>query len=358
MNLKLFVISIFTVFLFAGCNETESTINASSSSASCKGIYEIKDQNGLIRQRFNEYFVNSLGCVTDNLPLSVFEKQEIIRYEHNIQCKPQNIPSVTLLSKNNYLSTRNDSIFLDLDAQSGQFRRLIVGKSVSGVPLFQREIGCWYQRSDNVAESYGNRDYGDQILLDLELASSSLEVHPMEIFRYVKTGINWDTIRFDDPNIDWSFCNPEGLPNQYCLALRDGNAGFWPDLDTATMATLEAEAHLIRTQYNFVEINKSVFEAKWNETISTAKEFGTAEAFKNNYKFEYGISGLPDIQLYIDRAWRAFLRDEATQMPDTSSISMPLICYNGTRTILVNGIQTEIEGEVCYVNGVYQFTAN
>lgn len=340
----------------AACKESEKT-TSSTPPSSCRGEYSEKDQYGIVRKRFNEYAVQGLGCVTDNVALTTFEKQEAQRFDRHIQCIPQNIPSVTLISKNNYYSPRNDSIWLDLNAQTGIFRRLIVGQTASGVPLFQREIGCWFYRSDNVLESYGNRDYGDQILLDLEEASSSLEVHPMEVFRVTKSGGNWDTVRFDDPTgVDWTFC-PESSPWNYCTALRNGNYYYYPDnLTAAQMDALKAEALLIRSQYNFVEIGSNDFESKWTSTIGSAKEFGTPEAIKNNYKFIYGISSLPDIKPYIDRTWRSFLRGEYPQMPDTDSVGFPLICYSGLRDIVLDsGAFAVIRGEICYSNGIYSF---
>lgn len=361
MNLKLLGYLIFMVCFYVGCNETESTTTASSTATSCKGVYTVKDSNGLTIQRYDEHYVNSLGCVTDNLPLSTFEKQEITRFQHNVQCSPQNIPSVTLLSKNNYYWPRNDSIYLDLNAQTGQFRRLVVGQTASGVPLFQREIGCWFQREDLETEAVNPKDYGKQILLDLELASSSLEAHFMEVYRYTKTGANWDTVRFDDPTgVDWTFCPADSSPWEYCTALRNGSYMYYPDnLTAAQMAALQAEALLLRSQYNFVEINNSDFEAKWTATINSAKEFGTTEAIQNNYKFQYGISGLPDIKPFIDRTWRSYLRREYPQMPDTDSVGMPLICYFGFRNVVLgNGDSAVVHGEICYSNGVYQFTPN
>jgi hypothetical protein len=355
---ELILISL-TLSIFAGC-KSESDSSPSVQAYTCRGEYTVTDANGIVRQRFNEYVVNTLGCVSDPMSLSVFEKQAAARFDHNIKCTPQSIPSVTLLSKNNYYWPRNDSIYLDLNSQTGQFRRLILGKTIDGVPLFQREIGCWYQRADNVTESYGNRDFGSQILLDLELASSSLEVHPMEVYRYTKSGANWDTIRFDDADgVDWTFCNPDGLPFEYCTALRNGNYMYYPEnLDANTMAELKAEILLIRAQYNFIETSKSSFEQKWTDAIANRKEFGTAEAIKKNYKFEFGISGMPDVPFYTDRNWRSFLRAEAPQMPDTSSIRLPPICYSGQRDILLNnGSTSRINGEVCYINGTYVFTA-
>ncbi len=343
--------------IFSGC-KSESDSASSSQANTCRGEYTVTDTNGIVRQRFNQYAVNTLGCVTDPMSLSVFEKQAATRFDHNIKCTPQNIPSVALISKNNYYWPRNDSIYLDLNSQTGQFRRLVLGKTADGVQLFQREIGCWYQRTDNVTESYGARDYGQQILLDLEMASSSLEVHPMEVYRYTKIGSNWNTIRFDDAEgVGWTFCNPEGLPFEYCSLMRNGNYMYYPDnLTTAEMAALKAEALLIRSQFNFIEIAKSVFEQKWIDAISNRKEFGAAEAVKNNYRFEFGIIGLPDIPLYIDRNWRSFLRGEAPQMPDTSSIQMPPICYSGKKIVVLDGADAELNGEICYVAGVYTFT--
>lgn len=336
------------------CKESEKEA-ASSLPSSCRGSYAIKDANGIIRQRFDEHAVNTLGCVTDTVPLSVFEKQEAIRFDHNIRCSPQNIPSVTLISKNNYYWPRNDSIYLDLNAQTGQFRRLIIGKTASGAPLFQREVGCWYQRLDNVAESWGaNVDFGNQILLDLEEASSSLEVHPMEVFRFDKLGTNWSMTRFDDnQDVDYTFCNPDGVPLEYCAENRNGNYMYYnPNLSAFTMAVLAAQALLIRSEFNFVEISNSVFEQKWLNTINTAKEFGTTEAIDKNYKFQFGISGLPDIPFYVDREIRSFLRGESHQMPQMSSSRLPPICYHGKR--IVGSL--EVWGEICYVGGTYTFT--
>lgn len=355
---RLLLICSISVLAFSGCKEQAGT-NASTAPSSCKGEYTVKDQNGIVRKRFNEYAVQGMGCVTDNVPLTTFEKQDAQRFDRHIQCVPQAIPSVTLLSKNNYYAPRNDSIWLDLNSQTGQFRRLIVGQTAGGVPLFQREIGCWFEREDHETEAVNPKDYGNQILLDLELASSSLEVHPMEIYRYTKTGGNWDTIRFDDPTgVDWSFCNTDGTPWEYCTILRNGNYMYQPEnLTAAQMAALQAEALLIRSQYNFVEIGAADFESKWNATISSAREFGTAEAIKNTYKFSYGISGLPDVPFYIDRAWRSYLRGEAPQMPDTSSITLPLICYSGFRNVVLDsGASAVVHGEICYSNGVYTFT--
>lgn len=358
--MKIFYLVVLTIFIIS-CEETETSIANSSSTVACKGIYTVKDSNELIVQRFDEHYITSLGCVTDNLPLSTFEKQEIVRHEQNIQCSPQNIPSVTLLSKNNYYWPRNDSIYLDLNSETGQFRRLIVGKTASGVPLFQREIGCWYQREDLETEAVNPKDYGKQLLLDLELASSSLEVHPMEVYRYTKTGANWDTVRFDDPTgVDWTFCPADSSPWEYCTALRNGSYMYYPDSLTAPqMAALQGETLLIRSQYNFVEISNSDFEAKWTATINSAKEFGTTEAIQNNYKFQYGISGLPDIKPFIDRTWRAYLRREYPQMADTDSVGLPLICYFGFRdVVLENGDSAVVHGEICYSNGIYSFVQN
>jgi hypothetical protein len=122
------------------------------------------------------------------------------------------------------------------------------------------------------------------------------------------------------------------------------------------MAALQAEALLLRSQFNFVEISNGDFEAKWTATINYAKEFGTAEAIQNNYKFQYGISGLPDIKPFIDRTWRSYLRREYPQMPDTDSVALPLICYSGFRNVVLDsGASGVVFGEICYSNGVYTF---
>jgi hypothetical protein len=353
-----YVCLIALLLCATSCNQKAGD-SAAAAPTSCKGEYAVKDANDVVRQRFNEFYVKGMGCVTDPVSLTTFEKQEAQRFDRRIQCVPQAMQSVTLLSRNNYYSPRNDSIWLDLNAQTGIFRRLIVGQTAAGAPLFTRDIGCWFQRSDNALESYGNREYGDQILLDLEEASSSLDLHPMEVYRYTKTGGNWDTVRFGDPTgVDWTFCPADSSPWEYCTALRNGNYMYYPDnLTAAQMAALKAEALLIRSQYNFVEISTSSFESKWASTINSAKEYGTAEAIKNNYKFKYGISGLPDVPWYIDRTIRSYLRGEYPQMPDTNSVALPLICYTGYRDVILgNGSAAKVFGEICYSNGVYTFT--
>lgn len=357
MNVFYAIFCSLIFFIVCGC-KSDSTESPNSSTQSCRGEYTVTDPtSGLVTARYNEYQVTSLGCVTDKMSLTTFEKQELNRSQRNITCKPQGIPSVTLISKNNYYTPRNDSIYLDLNSTTGIFRRLIVGKAANGTPLFQREIGCWFYREDNVAESWGpNVDFGKQILLDLEEASSSLEVHPMEVFRFDKSGANWSMTRFDqNEDIDYTFYNPDGVPLQYCAENRNGNYMYYnPNLSAATMAALTAQALLIRSEFNYVEIAKSAFEQKWTNAISTAKEFGTAEAIKNNYKFEFGISGLPDVPFYVDRTIRSFIRGESEQMPQMDSSRLPPICYHGKKTVG----SLEVWGEVCYVNGVYTFTQN
>lgn len=288
--------------------------------------------------------------------LSWFERSMAKRLRANVQCSPQpELDNLWLKSANNFYAYRNDKIFLELNSTTGIFRRLIIGEGKSNEQRFYREIGCFFIREDKEVEPVKPKDYGKQILLDLELAASSKVLHPMEVYRYDSvTPGNWEFVRFDDQSgVNWKFCPTRTTPWDYCTELRNGNIMFYVDnLDAITKSQLEAEAHLIRSEYNFIEISESEFKESWNDHLENSNE-GLGDGWK------YVVSSIPDVPSYIHRAWRDYLRGQRVAMPDTSSNTMPPVCYQSNRQVILDsGETTYLEGEACYLDGVYTFTEN
>ena len=353
LNYPLLLISIISLSLITSCNPKEQVTSGEIQNASsCRGEWTTSDEHG-VNKRFSEFWNESLKvCLIDTLPLTNWETQIRTRSIHNIGCTPQaGFPTVRLKAANNFYTYRNDRLFIELDSSTGEYKKLERGESVEGEETFIREVGCFYVREDLETEIWGAKDFGLQILLDSELSASSNIFHPMQVFRILNMSGNWELTRFDD-TIDWGygFCPESSTPWGFCNLLRNGNDMFYPEtLTNADKANLKAEAILIRTEFNFIEITGTDFDTKWNEAISEAKEY--------KFNWKYFVMGSPDIPIYIDRAWRAYIRGERPMMPETGTIRTPPLCYTGSRQILYpDGSTGRVFGEICYINGEYTFT--
>lgn len=349
------ILIFFVTFLLQSCNESgEEETSLKKQIKDCRGEWSERDSSGDLK-KYEEYWHEGLeSCVTENRALTTWEESLEKRRRNSVSCEPQyGIPTLYLKSANNYYSYRNGKIFLELNSDTGQFRRLILGEQENGEGVFIREIGCFYQREDVEVEPVNPQDYGKQLLLDLELAASSKSLHPMEIYRYHESSPgNWEMTRFDqNDDIDWTFCTPDSLPWGFCDYLRNGNIFYYPDDPSPVKQTqLKAEAILIRSEYNWVEISESEFSSLWNFHASSSDELG-AEA-----NFKYGVIGIPDVPLYVHRAWRDYLMRERPAMPDAYSITVPYICYDAQREVVLNSGDTSlVDGEVCYEDGEYVF---
>jgi hypothetical protein len=335
-------------FIISACIDT-TTQSGGAGATSCRGIYYDRNQYGDLR-KYNEYERKG-QCWTDNLALSTWESSSERRRRMEVSCIAQpGFSSKTLASANNFYAYRDDRLYMDFDSSTGIYRRLVLGESDDGAhQTFTRDLGCFWQKTGVGIDAI----HGTQLMLDTEYAASSEEFQPTEIFKYVDGGATVEMIRYDDSGAwDYRFCPELSAPWGYCDLLRNGNVMFFPVLSVAEMASLVSEALLIRKQFNFRVVDKSVFEELWAEAPTTLTEIG-----RNNWR--YMVNGVPDAPLYTDVAWREYIKGLTPHMPDTTSSNMPPICYQGHQAVtLSDGSIGRIFGEICYVNGEFTFTQN
>ncbi len=359
MKIPWLMLFIYT-FLLAGCLSGNSGTPTAVSPSACNTDirYDWDDANQETR-KYTEYLNDvTKTCGQKRLQLTTYEKGLDYRRRNKTLCKPQSIGSVWLKTNGNFYSYRNDRIYLELNAESGQFRRISIGitsdnHSAGGNrPSFSRDLGCFYIRTDHETEPVNPQNYGSQILLDLGPSKASTEeVKPSEIFRYTKSGNSWITTRFDmNSDIDWSFCPESLVPWEFCTALRNGNPYFYPNLDATTEANLLQQALFIRSEYNYVEVTKSDFESIWNQA-----EKNYIETPLQSFKYQPLLA--VDVPDFVWDAWAAYVRGDRSAMPDVSSPSFPTFCYPSEKQVtFTDGSSGIITGTACYDGaGQYSF---
>lgn len=359
--MKYFILLALLIFI-SSCKEADSN-QASENTLSCRGEYAVKDSSGLVRQRFNEYG-NSLGCLTDPVPLTQWEVTLNKRFDAKVQCIPQtDLPSMWIKTNGNYYSYRDSKIFIELNAAKGEAKRLIIGEMQDGSKSFQRQVFCYYLRTDVETEPTNPYNYGSMILFDLELSASSNIFSPMEIYSYDIAGNSLLLTKMDDnQGLDWTWCPSDSVPWGFCDFLRNGNEMYYPEDPAASVqAQLKAEAILIRSEFNSTKISKAEFDSLWNSTITDSTELGTTKYINAGGKWKYTVSTYFDEPLYVGREWRKYLRRERPSMPDVawaSTMQFPHICYSATKEFIYpDGSKGKIFGEACYdQNGNYSFT--
>ena len=73
--------------------------------------------------------------------------------------------------------------------------------------------------------------------------------------------------------------------------------------------------------------------------------------------FKYKITYSPDAQVYTEQAWIEYIKGLRPYMPDTNIIEQRPVCYTGfKRVVLDDGSSSLIRGEICYIDGEYNFT--
>jgi hypothetical protein len=303
-------------------------------------------------QGSNDNYIPSFNDPPEKL--STWEKSLQKREAKNIKCSPQPVlPTLYLKSANNFYEYRNNRIYLKLNSVSGEFTRIISGEGIDNHPVFTRDFGCYYLREDLEDEPVNPTNYGLQILLDLELAASSRPLHPVEVFSITQSNpTNIEMLRFDDnTGVDWKWCPTRKTPFEYCTELRNGNIFYYPDnLDQVTKNQLKAEAILIRSEFNFTLISKEEFEQEWTYLTNTERE-GIEDGWT------YVVSSIPDVPAFIHRSWRDYLMGNRRTMPDASSKTFPMVCYDTKKEIQFDdGSNGTISGEACYFDGQYSFT--
>ena len=346
--------AFIALLILCSCNNGQNK-NAGSSqdTVSCKGIYYSRNAQGNLL-KFNQYWQeDQQACLTDNMPLSQWEKTSEAWDKNNVLCSPQPyFLSRSLIAANNYYAYRDGKVYLDFDASTGIYRRIILGEDKNGRPVFTRSKGCFYQKTGIGVDA----GFGNQLLLDTVSAkfATSENFDPMEIFRYDETETTLNMTRFDDSDNGWDFkfCPYLETPWEFCTLLRDGNIMYWPiTLTNVQQNDLLNEAILVRKQFNYSTISNSSFEIIW-ETIEKSR----TEVSRDDWK--YNVIILPDIPSYIDAAWRDYLIGARPTMPNVQSNTMPSICYQGSKiVILPSGNTGKIYGEICYSDGIYSFTS-
>lgn len=346
-----------TTLLLCACNDESKNQAASSpTAADCKGVYYSRDSQGNLL-KFNQYWqVDQKACLTDQIALTNYEKSTETRRKHKVTCKPQStFPTTALKATGNYYSYRDDRYYLDFDSATGIFRRITLGEDQNGVAVYQRDLSCFYARTDQETEPVNPQDYGSQILLDFSnFPASSADFVPNEIFKYTSDGNgNWFFTRYDDV-ADWgfSFCPTGTTPFEFCAERRNGNIYFDPVLDAAVMAELTTEAKLIRTQFIFSTMTRSGFQSLWDSLDKNGQEL------QQGGDWRYFVNHVPDANKLTDYHWRRYIMGLEPTMADAVSHSIPPVCYSGSQEVeLSNGNKGRVWGEICVINGKYTFTA-
>lgn len=359
--MKILLITFFLA-IFTSCEEAQETLSSSEVNDECRGEWSEDTSSGL--KKFNEFYQKGLGCVTEQVALSQWEKSFEKRSNDDVQCTPQvDLGTMWLRSSNNFYTYKNNRIYLELDASTGEARRLIIAELENGKPVITREKFCYYLRTDGEIESVNPQDYGAMILFDLEFASSSSSFHPMEIYNYSEVGDDLFLTKMDNNSgVDWTFCSTNSTPWGFCDELRNGNSMYYPEDPNATVqAQLKAEAILIRSQMNFIKITEEEFYSKWSYSIENYVEVGTSKYISNGGKTKYLVNSLFDEPFFVGRAWRDYIRGDRPQMPDVqwaATLQTPYVCYQGQKEIVLNNGSTSfIDGEICInQDGEYVFT--
>lgn len=358
-NLKNISISIFAITLLSiGCKKEESPTGQEENLISCRGPYLDNDSQGAPRM-INEYYAEwAKVCIKDNMITprwftSVFEREK-----KKIKCSPQSVfPSMSLKASGNYYKYRDDRVYLDLNAETGEFRRIILEENKEGKVIFQRQMGCYYLREDFETEPVNPKDYGTQLLLDLADSSSSVILTPLEIFKINQSDFDhFEMWRFDDnSDVGWTFCS-EHTPTEYCTELRNGNIFYYPNnLSDEVKTKLKSQAILMRSEFNFIKVSSEEFEDLWNRLEDDFLEKGLNIYGQENLSI-YTTVFTVDEPRFTSAWWRSYLREEVDYMPDVDSSQTIRICYPASKKeFLPNGDWVIIRGKACYEDGEYFF---
>lgn len=349
------------ILLFSSCEEESATTADSGVSATfCKGIYYSRDSNGDL-QKYNEFLQkDQKKCLTDKIGLTKFEASTERRRKQNVKCKPQpEFNSKALRANGNYYSYRDNRYFIDFDSTTGEFRRLTIGSDKNGNTVFQRDLSCYYVRTDLEVEPVRSFDYETQLMLDFsESPISSASFVPVEIFKIGTNGSgDWSFERYDE-TFSWSFsfCPQNTVPYDFCKSLRNGNLYFDPTVSATVQTALLNEAKLIRTSFLFAEFSRTDFDSLWNYHSANTKEV------EQGGDWVFYVNHVVDAPKLFDHSWRAYLRREAVTMPDvdySSGLTIP-ICFKSSKSITYanNSGSGRIYGETCTDgHGGYVFTA-
>jgi hypothetical protein len=344
-------------FLLAACENKQEEITAPAS-VHCRGIIRETDSRGAPRFMFERFYSWTNSCVKDFLNTPRWYLSEFNRMRKNIVCTPQHLlPSMSLKSSGNYYSYRDDRMYLQLNSETGEFKRVILGEDSSGNTLFERQVGCFYLREDLEEEPVNPRDHGLQLLLHLADSAASTLNTPNEIFKVNRSSDNHlELWRYDyNDDVEWNWC-PELTPFEFCKELRNGNILYYPTgLSNDVKLKLQAEAILIRSEYNYLAIDDTVFNSLWHSLDLNFKEVGI-DFFGKDFQRRFIVNTTVDSHIFIEKAWVDYVKGVRSHMPDVSSYRGKRICYAAyKRDILPSGEPITLKGRACYENGIYVF---
>lgn len=316
---------------------------------------DITDDVGVLK-RFRYYKVkNSESCYKQQMPLTYYEQGIRKRARLGIQCEPQTeiTNEVFLKLSNNYYTYKNDKGYLHFDPDTGIYRRVYFGESKEGSQtIHSKELGCFWMRQDLENELWGAVDYGLQLYLDQPKSASSNVSKANEIYRIDSMVGMWQMTSFDQiGNWNYAFCPYLSTPWGFCNMLRNGDIMYHsPALSDTDKSNLLAEALLIRTKTNYLEITENEFEQKWIEAQDRENE-------EPHLNYKYAVKFNPDGPFYTEQAWIGYIKEIRPMMPEITIPSMRPVCYSGYQEVTLNdGSRSFIRGEICYIDGEYNFT--
>lgn len=307
------MIAFVSLILVIGCKETQDSAPQASSKA-CRGIY-FERESGVLK-KYNQYELNG-QCYTDNMALTRLEYTQEAWQKNNVHCTPQNMfSSRTLISANNTYSYRNNRIWLDLDAQTGIYRRIVLSEDQNGNPTYSKLQSCFYYR-----EAQGQDiAYGRQLLLDTAVNKiiTNQTLDAAEVFKISDNGTGLNMIRWDD-SADWDYrmCPYLSVPlGSNCVLLQqDGNEFFWPTLTAQQQSDLLFEAIRIGKEFNYADASKVDFNYLWDNVANARKDIDYSDQ-------KYHVIHTTDTPLYYDQTWMQFIRYERSWMPNVSIPSL------------------------------------
>lgn len=306
---------LIIVILFTSCKShmTPEQRLAADKSACTPISYEY-DEYGLKnkwKQRWNEFHET---CYKEKINLTRFESGIRDRAKKNISCNPQaDLPkSLSLKAHQNYYNYRDDKLWLHLNSDTGEYKRIFIGKDEHDQDVYGLEVGCFFTREDKEIEPLGDKEYGLQIYLDQKKSASSNLTRNNEVYRVYQDGNQWSFVSFDQvDNWSYMFCPHFETPWGFCDLLRRMKTSNYY-LDQRIKDSIKDEAILIRTHLDFIEVSADEFEDKWRKVQLNAELPQLA--------YKYRLTFCCDSPESIEHQWISYIKNERPFMPEVNAL--------------------------------------
>jgi hypothetical protein len=313
-------------FALIGCGSDSDKGSIPVGAPACRGYYTARDESGVLK-KYNEFEVKPGVCWVQSVPLTRWEATEEGWKANKYKCAPvADLSSMTLIASENFYTYRDEKMLIDLDAETGIYRKIFIGTSKEkalvydrGVrtitatesPVFRREQGCIFKRTGEGADS----SYGTQILLDTEKYISNEYFVPFEIYKIEEETQNSIKLKRFDNTSDWDekFCPELSTPWGFCDFLKNGDYMYYPLLTEVEKNLMLSEAIKIRSEFSFRKGKKEDFELLWANLPNTH-----FEAIRTDWVYE--VDFLVDTPPWIDLAWRDYVMGKRPRMPVRGSM--------------------------------------